>query len=214
MKIKNNELVSYLNELFPNARCELVHKNVFELLIAVMLSAQTTDVSVNKVTPKLFEQYPTCYDLAKADYSKVCEIIKPIGIYKNKANSIIETSKELVEKYNGIVPYTIEELTTLKGVGRKTASVVLIEGFNIPAFPVDTHIKRIANRLGLSNSDDANVVEQDLRKFFDENLWIKLHHQIIFFGRYFCTARNPKCSECKIQKYCKYYSKNCSTIDK
>lgn len=207
--INKEEFKSYLDELFPNAHCELFYNDAFTLLIAVMLSAQTTDASVNKVTPTLFEKYPTCYDLAEAKLSDVENIIRTIGLYKNKAVNVINTAKIISEKYKGVVPNTIEELTELPGVGRKTASVVQAEGFKIPSFPVDTHIKRISDRLGFSKTTESVFdTEMKLRKKFPKDEWIKLHHQILFFGRYFCTAKKPNCTQCKIQNQCKFYKSN------
>ena len=203
MSLKNQDFLNYLDELYPNAHCELNYRNVFTLLMAVMLSAQTTDNAVNKVTPLLFDKYDTPNKLASAKQQDIESIIKPLGLYKNKANNLIGCAKELVSKYNGEVPNTLEELMSLKGVGRKTASVVLIEGFKIPAFPVDTHIERISKRLGLADkNDDATTIDNKLRARFDSSLWSKLHHQIIFFGRYKCKAKNPLCDDCKLKNYC------------
>ena len=197
MKINKDEIASYLNELYPDAHCELNYDSIFHLLIAVMLSAQTTDISVNKVTPKLFEKYPTPLDLMNADISEVENLIKAIGLYKNKAKNIIATSKELVERFNSSVPSTMEELTSLPGVGRKTANVVLVEGFKIPAFPVDTHVERVSKRLGIAKQlDSVETVERKIKKIYKKEQYGLLHHQFIFFGRYFCKAIKPNCQEC------------------
>ena len=203
MKINKDEIASYLNELYPDAHCELNYDSIFHLLIAVMLSAQTTDTSVNKVTPKLFEKYPTPLDLMNADICEVENLIRSIGLYKNKAKNIIATSKELVERFNSSVPSTMEELTSLPGVGRKTANVVLVEGFKIPAFPVDTHVERVSKRLGIAKQlDSVETVERKIKKIYKKEQYGLLHHQFIFFGRYFCKAIKPNCQECRFLNRC------------
>lgn len=203
MKINKDEIASYLNELYPDAHCELNYDSIFHLLIAVMLSAQTTDISVNKVTPKLFEKYPTPSDLMNADISEVENLIRAIGLYKNKAKNIIATSKKLVERFNSSVPSTMEELTSLPGVGRKTANVVLVEGFKIPAFPVDTHVERVSKRLGIAKQlDSVETVERKIKKIYKKEQYGLLHHQFIFFGRYFCKAIKPNCQECRFLNRC------------
>lgn len=203
MKINKDEIASYLNELFPDAHCELNYDSIFHLLIAVMLSAQTTDLSVNKVTPKLFEMYPNPIDLMNADLEEVENLIRAIGLYKNKAKNIIATSKELVERFNSIVPSTMEELISLPGVGRKTACVVLVEGFKIPAFPVDTHVERVSKRLGIAKQNDSVIeVERKIKKIYKDDQYGLLHHQFIFFGRYFCKAVKPNCQECRFLNRC------------
>ena len=203
MKINKDEIASYLNELYPDAHCELNYDSIFHLLIAVMLSAQTTDNSVNKVTPVLFEKYVSPLDLANANIEDVENIIRSIGLYKNKAKNIIATSKILVEKYNSIVPNTMEELTSLPGVGRKTANVLLVEGFKIPAFPVDTHVERVSKRLGIAKQNDSvETVEKKIRKIYPKEQYGLLHHQFIFFGRYFCKAISPNCKDCRFLGRC------------
>ena len=203
MKINKDEIASYLNELYPDAHCELNYDSIFHLLIAVMLSAQTTDNSVNKVTPVLFEKYVSPIDLANANIEDVENIIRSIGLYKNKAKNIIATSKMLVEKYNSIVPNSMEELTSLPGVGRKTANVLLVEGFKIPAFPVDTHVERVSKRLGIAKQNDSvETVEKKIRKIYLKEQYGLLHHQFIFFGRYFCKAISPNCKDCRFLGRC------------
>ena len=198
--------INYLDELFPNAKAELNFSNNFELLIAVVLSAQTTDVSVNKVTPKLFKKYPTPFDLSKADVNDVETIINSIGLYRNKSKNIIELSKILVEKYNGEIPNRREALESLPGVGRKTANVVLSNAFDVPAFAVDTHVERISKRLGIAlENDSVLTVEEKLMALFPRQLWKKLHHQLIFFGRYHCTSKKPKCEICKMKDFCPFF---------
>ncbi len=197
---------NYLDELFPNAGPELDYTNHFELLIAVVLSAQTTDIAVNKVTPGLFKAFPSPYELMNAQVGIVESLIKTIGLYKTKAKHIIALSKILVEKYDGLIPGQRADLESLPGVGRKTANVLLSNAFGTPALAVDTHIMRISKRLGIADeSDDAYQIEMKLTALYDESLWQKLHHQLIFFGRYHCIAKKPKCSECKMNKICPFY---------
>lgn len=198
-----NEILNFLDELFPNARCELHYNTKFQLLIAIILSAQTTDLKVNKITPILFDKYKTIESLSNALVSDVVEILKPLGLASMKANNIISTAK-IIYMNNDNIPSVKEELVKLPGVGGKTANVYMAEALGINAFAVDTHVKRVSNRLGISQSDDPNIIEKDLIKYFHEENWIKLHHQFIFFGRYFCKARNPKCEECKLRKHCNF----------
>ena len=195
-----------LNIMYPDAKCGLDYNNLFELIVAVSLSAQTTDVSVNKVTPNLFNRYPSPFEMKDADINELESIIHSIGLYKNKARNLILLSTELVERYNGEVPNTMEELQSLSGVGYKTASVVLVEGFKIPAFPVDTHISRITKRIGLvKESLDPTSISISLMKLYDKSLYHKLHHQMIYLGRYTCKSQKPNCDECLIKDICKYY---------
>ncbi len=203
MKTNINPLLNYLDELFPSARCELFYSKDYELVIAVMLSAQTTDKSVNAVTPVLFNKYPSLEELNNAPLSDIEEILKPIGLYKNKAKNLKGIVKDLLERFNGKVPSNKDELMTLPGVGNKTAGVIRAEIFQIPDLPVDTHILRISKRLNLAKKEDEPIdVEKKLKKLIPEERWIKSHHQLIHFGRYFCTARNPQCENCKISDMC------------
>lgn len=203
MKTNINPLLNYLDELFPSARCELFYSKDYELVIAVMLSAQTTDKSVNAVTPILFNKYPSLKQLNNAPIEDIEEILKPIGLYKNKAKNLKGIVKDLLERFNGAVPSNKDELMTLPGVGNKTAGVIRAEIFQIPDLPVDTHILRISKRLNLAKKDDEPIdVERKLKKLIPEERWIKSHHQLIHFGRYFCTARNPECKNCKISDMC------------
>jgi endonuclease-3 len=192
-----------LDELYPDARCELNHRNHFELLVAVVLSAQTTDERVNSVTPFLFKKYPDARKLSKADLKDVEDIIKPIGLYHNKAVNIIKLADMLTEYYGGEVPSEREDLESLPGVGRKTANVILSNCFDVPAFAVDTHVSRVSKRLGIAeNDDDPNKIEEKLMNYFPEKYWGKLHHQFIFFGRYKCKAAKPDCTDCPLKKIC------------
>jgi len=202
-KNKITPILSYLDELFPNAGCELEYKKDYELVIAVMLSAQTTDKSVNAVTRVLFAKYQTLEDLAKAELHDIGNIIHSIGLYKHKAKNVLEIANKLLSDFNGKVPSDKDLLQTLPGVGNKTAGVIRAEIFKIPDLPVDTHILRISKRLCLAKEkDDALAVEMKLKKLIPEDRWIKSHHQLIHFGRYFCTARNPQCENCKIRDFC------------
>ena len=208
MKTDINRLLDYLDELFPSAKCELFYSKDYELVIAVMLSAQTTDKSVNLVTPILFKKYPSLDALNNAPLEDIEETIKQIGLYKNKAKNLKGIVKDLIERFNYKVPSDKEELMTLPGVGNKTAGVIRAEIFQIPELPVDTHILRIAKRLNLAKKDDEPIdVERKLKKIIPEERWIKSHHQLIHFGRYFCTARSPQCQNCKISDMCINYRK-------
>lgn len=202
-KEKVNEILDLLEKEYPDAECALDYDSVFHLLLAVVLSAQTTDVSVNKVTPELFKKYETPKQLAQADEKEVVEIIRTIGMYRTKSKNIINLAKMLVEKYDGIVPESDEELVKLPGVGRKTANVVMAVGFGHQRIAVDTHVFRVSNRIGLVNESDVLKTELALMKTIPENRWTKTHHSLIFHGRRCCTARNPKCDECVIKDLCK-----------
>ena len=203
MKTNIQPLLSYLDELFPDAKCELFYTKDYELVIAVMLSAQTTDKSVNAVTKVLFNKYQSLDALNEASLEDIEEIIKQIGLYKNKAKNLKGIVKDLIERFNYQVPSDKELLMTLPGVGNKTAGVIRAEIFKIPDLPVDTHILRISKRLNLAKKDDEPIdVERKLKRLIPEERWIKSHHQLIHFGRYFCTARSPICEKCKISDMC------------
>lgn len=207
--MKTEKILHTFETMFPNAKGELDHNNDFELLVAVVLSAQTTDIAVNKVTPKLFEKYKGPYELAIANQEDVEEILKTIGLYRNKAKNIIKLSNIIINNHSGIVPNNRKDLEALPGVGRKTANVVLSNAFNIPAIAVDTHVERVSKRLGLANKKDSLLtVEKKLMDAFPKNLWQKIHHQMIFFGRYHCLARKPKCYSCPLADICLYEEKN------
>lgn len=203
--LKTLEIFNLLEEMHPEAKCALDHRSKFELLIAVVLSAQTTDVSVNKVTPSLFEKYPDPNSLAHADASDVENLIKTIGLYKNKARNIVNLSKALVEEYDGEVPGRFDELVKLPGVGRKTANVVLAEAFGEQRIAVDTHVFRVSNRIGLANSDTPEKTERDLMNIIPHNMWTRAHHLLIFHGRKCCNARKPDCGNCLLLNLCSYY---------
>lgn len=205
-----NEIISELSKLYPNATTALNHNNPFQLLIATILSAQCTDERVNKVTEKLFKKYKGPEDFAKADRAELENNIRECGLFKNKSKSIIETSKILLEKYNKQVPDSFDELIKLPGVGRKTANVILANAFGKPAFAVDTHVYRLAHRLGFSDEKDIVKVEEDLKRKIPEDLWIKAHHWLIYHGRNICRARKPLCDNCLLSSLC---PKSCEAIE-
>lgn len=206
------KILAIIGDMYPEARGELEWETPFQLLIAVILSAQTTDKAVNKVTPNLWKHYPEIKDLAKANLVDVEECLRTIGLYKNKARNIIKTARVILQDFGGQVPKTHKELETLPGVGRKTANVVLAEVYGIPSIAVDTHVSRIAKRLNISAPDaDVKEIEEDLMKKIPKKDWILTHHRLIFFGRYHCLAKKPKCDICPVQAYCKYYKDNAKT---
>ena len=203
MMKKNILLINnYLDELIPNPICELNYQKDYELVIAVMLSAQTTDKGVNKVTSILFKKYNSLEKLASSNIEDIKEIVKPIGNYNKKANNIIEISKILINKYKKQVPKTYEELEVLPGIGRKSANVIRSEIYKIPSFAVDTHVIRVTNRLGLVKTKDPVIIEKELEKIFKKSDWIRKHQQLVLFGRYYCKAKNPDCQNCKLLNIC------------
>lgn len=199
-----NDILTILSSMYPDARCELNYQSKFQLLISVVLSAQTTDLLVNKVTEVLFSQYPQMSDLANANVDEVKEIIKTIGLANTKARNIIALSQKLQKDGYQEVPSDYDYLITLPGVGRKTANVVLTEGFHIPRIAVDTHVLRVSNRLGFVTSNDPIVVEEKLMDLYPQEMWHRVHLQLLFFGRYFCKARNPQCEDCPFVAICQY----------
>jgi len=199
------DIYNYFNDLFKVPKCELNYNNLFQLLVSVVLSAQCTDKRVNMVTKELFKEYKSSKDFLRLSQEELEQKIYSCGFYKNKAKNILKLSKVLEEKYNGEVPSNLEELTALPGVGRKTANVVLSEGFKQNAIAVDTHVFRVSHRLNLSNASTPEKTEFDLRAKFDENLWSNLHLYLVLFGRYICKSIKPECENCKLQKYCSYY---------
>lgn len=193
-----------MDEMFPDAHCELVHDNPFELTIATLLSAQCTDVLVNKVTKTLFQKYKTPEDYLAVPLEELQSDIRSIGLYRNKAKNIQSLCQKLLTDYNGEIPQSREQLVTLPGVGRKTANVVLSVAFNIPALAVDTHVERVSKRLGLCRLKDTVLeVEETIMKKTPKENWSKTHHQIIFFGRYHCKAQNPQCHICPLLDDCR-----------
>lgn len=199
-----NKIVELLTKEYPNTKCSLNYMTPLELLIAVILSAQSTDAQINKLTPALFEKFKSAKDFAEADIKELEAYVKSSGFYKSKAKNIQNTCKILDEKYNGNVPKTMEELTQLPGVGRKTANVVMLNAFNkCEGIAVDTHAKRLSNRIGLSNETDPLKIEQDLLKKIPKKDWHLMNHLFVDHGRAVCTAKNPKCNNCCIETYCK-----------
>ena len=207
MKKRTRQILDILDEQYGTEyRCYLNYETPWQLLIATMLSAQCTDARVNIVTESLFKKYPSASAFASADLKELEQDIKPTGFYHNKAKNIISCMKDIVDKYDGEVPKSLEELTSLAGVGRKTANVIRGNIYHEPSVVVDTHVKRISNRLGLTKNQDPEKIEQDLMKELPKDHWILYNIQIITFGRTICTARSPRCEECFLQKYCKEYN--------
>lgn len=206
MKMNKQEIYNYLDKLIPNPICELEYNKDYELLLATMLSAQTTDKKVNEVTNKLFSKYNSLDKLNKLTIKEIEEYIKSIGLYKTKAKNFKSIVKTLYE--NGkVVPKERETLEKMNGVGRKTTSVVLAELYNVPSMPVDTHVERVSKRLYLANEKDSVLeVEKKLCDFFEKEKWNRIHKQFVLFGRYYCTSKNPKCSDCKFKNNCRYYN--------
>ena len=210
MKKANIDITNFikiLNQTYPDATCSLDFKTPFQLVVAVMLSAQCTDERVNKTTPSLFEKCRTIEDFSNIDIKELEKIIHPCGFYKNKAKNIKLCAKQILENFNGIVPNTMDELLTLAGVGRKSANVILLEVFGIAnGIAVDTHAKRISNRIGLSFETDPEKIEQDLLKIFPKDYLKDINHLLVWHGRKTCNARNPKCDICTVKDYCRLYA--------
>ena len=202
------ELINILKNTYPDAKCSLDFNTPFQLLIAVILSAQCTDERVNKTTPNIFNKYSTPEDFVKIPLNELEDLIHPCGFYKAKAKNIKLTSQKILTQFNGNVPETMEDLMSLPGVGRKTANVVMLEAFNNPqGIAVDTHAKRLSNRIGLSNQSEPEKIEQDLLKQIPKEYYKDVNHILIWHGRNTCTSRSPKCENCSISKYCKTYKK-------
>ncbi len=204
-KVDAIKIIENLKEYYPEATCSLNFETPFQMTVAVMLSAQCTDERVNKTTPVLFEKYGTPEAMSKIELEELEKIIHPCGFYKNKAKNIKATAEIIVNKYDGIVPNTMEELVKLPGVGRKSANVIMLEAFNSPqGIAVDTHAKRISNRLGLSNNSTPEKIEQDLINLFPKKYFYDVNHLLVWHGRNICIARKPKCDECPVNKLCKF----------
>lgn len=202
--MKSKEIIKYLDTIIPNPKCELEYNKDYELLIATMLSAQTTDKRVNEVTRVLFKKYPSLEALKEADIEDIKKIIKPIGTYNKKALNIKSIANALIEKSNGFIPNDRAFLESLDGVGRKTANVVLSNIYNVPCIAVDTHVSRVSKRLGIAKPNDTvSVIEKKLNKTFKNENLCRLHHQLVLFGRYYCKSIKPECENCKLKKYCK-----------
>ena len=196
------KIVAELERMYPEVRCELNHENAYQLLVATILSAQCTDNRVNMVTPALFKRYPTVRDMARADRQDLIGYIRSTGFFNNKSANILACCKDIVDRFHGNVPGTLEELTSLAGVGRKTANVILNHIFHVPAIVVDTHVGRISRHLGLTTEKDPTKVEFDLMRILPEETWIAWNHQLIKHGRSICIARRPKCDQCPLRPLC------------
>ena len=199
---KKTAILTELDRLYPDAGPELHFSNPYETLVAVMLSAQCTDKQVNKVTPAVFERYPDVKSMAAASEDELYQMVKSCG-FKSKAGNIIRSCRQIVEQYDGKVPKTMEELTALPGVGRKTANVVMASAYHIPALAVDTHVFRVSNRLGLAKADNVEKTEEQLKKAIPKDKWIIAHHWLILHGRRVCKAQRPLCGECTLCEMCK-----------
>ncbi|MBE7073758.1 MAG: endonuclease III [Clostridiales bacterium] len=200
--MKNSEIIESLNKLFPNPKCELDYNSEYQLLVAVILSAQCTDKRVNIVTRELFKDYGSPEKMMLLSQQELEKKIHSCGFYRNKAKNILSMTKDLIEKFDGRVPNNLDEMQSLAGVGRKTANVVLAEAFKDDAIAVDTHVLRVSNRLGLVKSDNPNVCEKALMNTFDKSHWSKLHLQLVHFGRYICKAQRPECETCPFKTIC------------
>lgn len=202
------EIVENLKKYYPDATCSLDFKTPFQMVIAVMLSAQCTDERVNKTTPELFEKYGTPEKMAEIDIEELEKIIHPCGFYKNKAKNVKACSQKLLENFGGIVPQNMEDLQSLPGVGRKSANVIMLEAFHNPqGIAVDTHAKRISNKMGFSNQTEPEKIEQDLLKQIPKEYYYDVNHLFVWHGRAICDARKPKCEECPVNMYCDTYKK-------
>jgi endonuclease-3 len=207
LKKRVKEIIKILSKEIPNTRIALKFSNPLELLIATILSAQCTDVKVNQVTVDLFKKYPSAKDYAESNLEKLEEEIRPTGFYRNKAKSIQKCCQELVKRFGGEVPKTLEELVTLPGVGRKTANVILGNAFGSPGIVVDTHVHRVSQRIGLTKNDDPTKIEFDLMEIVSKEEWTHFSNLLIWHGRRTCIARRPLCETCSIRKWCDYGSK-------
>ena len=205
-KLDAKKFIEILEKTYPDATCSLDFKTPFQITVAVMLSAQCTDERVNKTTPSLFERCKTIEDFANIDIHELEQIIHPCGFYKNKAKNIKECAKKVLDNFNGEVPHTMEELLTLTGVGRKSANVILLEAFGIAkGIAVDTHAKRISNRIGLSSESDPEKIEKDLLKIFPKESLKDINHLLVWHGRNTCDSRKPLCNNCTVKEYCEFY---------
>lgn len=215
MAKKIKDILAYLAARFPDAKCSLEFASPFQCLVAVSLSAQTTDESVNKVTPRLFLDFPTPKSLGEADLSDIEDHIRSLGLYRNKAKNLKALGTALEERFGGVVPSAREELVTLPGVGIKTANVVTAECFDIQGLAVDTHVARVSKRLGLGKEEDVpEQIEKKLEKAFPKSSWLDVHHRLIAFGREICHAKSPECGTCGLQGLCPYFKKKSTTTGK
>lgn len=209
MMMMMNKLLDYLDYLFPNPKCELIYQKDYQLLMAVVLSAQSTDKRVNSVTPIIFSKYPTLEDLKKANLSDLEEIIRPVGSFRKKAAFLKGIATRLVDEFNGVVPIDREVLESFPGVGRKTVNVFLGEFYGVPAIAVDTHVERVSKRLKLAYLNDSVLdVERKLMKKVPKDRWARFHLQMVLFGRYYCKAVKPLCKDCPLKEFCREKKKN------
>ena len=207
LNVDNKIVINELEKLFPNAKCELNYCNIYELSVAVILSAQTSDASVNKITPTLFNKYPTLNDLSIAKYEDVFLIISSLGLAKRKAEYLIKFANTILNNYNGIVPNTIDELVKIPGIGRKTANVIVSEGYGLPGLAVDVHVTRVSKRLGfVQETATPDQIEVVLKNYFPIEKWHDIHHKLIFMGRYLCKSQKPECFRCPFTNNCQYYN--------
>lgn len=207
--METETILNELDQLYPNAHCELHHRNAYEMAVAVILSAQTTDASVNRVTPILFEHFPDLASLASGKIGDIEKDISSLGLYHNKARAIQGFASGVIHDFDGQIPATIEKLIQLPGVGRKCANVIQSECFGLPSLAVDTHVSRVSKRLGLAfQKDDPSTIERKLKHKIPRERWTKTHHQMIFFGRYLCHAQRPECSRCPFTEICHEKNKN------
>lgn len=207
MKQNILDIIKTVNELYVDPKCELLFSSNYELLVAVILSAQCTDRRVNQVTSELFKEFNTPYKMITLSQDELEQKIHSCGFFHNKAKHILDMSKDLIEKFNGDVPSDKQQLMSLAGVGEKTANVVLAVGFNVPAIAVDTHVFRVSNRLGLANATDVSKTQKQLEKVLPKEMWIKFHYALVLHGRYVCKSQSPNCDGCGLKNYCKFYKK-------
>jgi endonuclease III len=206
-RVPTRKILAILQEMYPDAHCELNYRNPFELLVATILSAQSTDRQVNIITTDLFDQYPMPTDFVQLSEEELAQEIRGIGLFRNKSKNILKTCHILLNEHGGEVPVEREKLEALPGVGRKTANVVLSNAFGVPALAVDTHVQRVANRLALADSEKPLVTEQQLMKRVPKQEWTDTHHRLIWHGRRICVARKPKCEQCALLTFC-WYGRN------
>lgn len=208
-----DEIIKILEETYPTPKCGLDFETAFELLISLILAAQCTDIRVNAVRPTLTNKYPTAYEMSKLSYKEVYDIIKSCSFPNNKARHIVEASKKIVTDFNGKVPQTMKELTSIPGIGRKSANIILSDAYGIvDGIAVDTHVTRLAKKIGFTNSEDVLIIEKDLMKKTPKNLWGIINHMLVEHGKTVCVARKPKCNICSLNKYCREYKKQTSKI--
>ncbi len=207
MKSNVLDIVNAVDKLYENPKCELVFSSNYELLVAVILSAQCTDKRVNQVTSELFKEFNTPEKMITLSQEQLENKIRSCGFFHNKAKHILEASKDLVERFNGEIPSDKKSLKSLAGVGEKTANVVLATAFNVPAIAVDTHVFRVSNRLGIANSKDVLKTQKQLEKNLPKDKWIKFHYALVLHGRYVCKSQKPNCEGCGLKEYCKFYKK-------